>query len=165
MLPRMADFALWVTACETAFWPEGTFMAAYVGNLDDTNALLVEASTVAAVLKTMVEKKDQITDATRWSWDAERNVPQWSGTATQLLAALEKITDEKIKKSKGGPAIPSALSGKLRRVATVLRKAQPRIDIEFDRRARQKRTRTLFLFFYPTEKKAKRRRERPERPR
>ena len=28
-LPRMADFAHWVTACETAFWPEGTFMAAY----------------------------------------------------------------------------------------------------------------------------------------
>jgi hypothetical protein len=23
-LPRMADFALWATACETAFWPAGT---------------------------------------------------------------------------------------------------------------------------------------------
>ena len=152
VLPRMADFALWVTACETAFWPEGTFMAAYVGNLDDANALLVEASTIAAVLKTMMEKKDQITDATRWSWDAERNVPQWSGTATQLLAALENIADDKTKKSKGWPGNASALSGKLRRVATVLRKAQPRIDIEFDRKGKdRKRTRTLFLFFYATE--------------
>jgi hypothetical protein len=26
-LPRMADFALWATACETAFWPAGTFFA------------------------------------------------------------------------------------------------------------------------------------------
>jgi hypothetical protein len=24
--PRMADFALWATACETAFWPAGTFL-------------------------------------------------------------------------------------------------------------------------------------------
>ena len=24
-LPRMADFALWAAACETAFWPTGTF--------------------------------------------------------------------------------------------------------------------------------------------
>jgi hypothetical protein len=146
VLPRMADFALWVTACETAFWPESTFMAAYVGNLDDANALLVEASTIAAVLKTMMEKKDQITDATRWSWDAERNVPQWSGTATQLLAALEEIADDKTKKSKGWPGNASALSGKLRRVATVLRKAQPRIDIEFDRKGKDRnRTRTLFF--------------------
>jgi hypothetical protein len=28
-LPRMADFALWATACETALWPKGTFCSAY----------------------------------------------------------------------------------------------------------------------------------------
>jgi hypothetical protein len=28
-LPRMADFALWATACETALWPAGTFWSAY----------------------------------------------------------------------------------------------------------------------------------------
>src|SRR5947208_8509086 len=31
-LPRMADFALWATACETAFWPAGTFARAYQAN-------------------------------------------------------------------------------------------------------------------------------------
>jgi hypothetical protein len=31
-LPRMADFALWVTACETALWPAGTFLGAYEAN-------------------------------------------------------------------------------------------------------------------------------------
>jgi hypothetical protein len=31
-LPRMADFALWATACETAFWPAGTFTRAYHAN-------------------------------------------------------------------------------------------------------------------------------------
>src|SRR5262245_29198543 len=28
-LPRMADFAKWATACESAVWPRGTFWAAY----------------------------------------------------------------------------------------------------------------------------------------
>jgi hypothetical protein len=31
-LPRMADFALWATACETALWPAGTFVCAYEAN-------------------------------------------------------------------------------------------------------------------------------------
>jgi hypothetical protein len=31
-LPRMADFALWATACETALWPAGTFVRAYAAN-------------------------------------------------------------------------------------------------------------------------------------
>jgi hypothetical protein len=32
VLPRMADFALWVAACETGLWEEGTFEAAYAEN-------------------------------------------------------------------------------------------------------------------------------------
>src|SRR5262245_39157636 len=31
-LPRMADFALWATACETALWPAGIFACAYAAN-------------------------------------------------------------------------------------------------------------------------------------
>jgi hypothetical protein len=31
-LPRMADFALWATACGTALWSNGTFLSAYSGN-------------------------------------------------------------------------------------------------------------------------------------
>src|SRR5207248_1359644 len=31
-LPRMADFALWAAACETALWPAGTFTRAYAAN-------------------------------------------------------------------------------------------------------------------------------------
>ena len=31
-LPRMADFALWASACETAVWSTGTFWSAYCGN-------------------------------------------------------------------------------------------------------------------------------------
>jgi hypothetical protein len=32
-IPRMADFAVWATACEAALWPDGTFMSAYSSNL------------------------------------------------------------------------------------------------------------------------------------
>jgi hypothetical protein len=31
-LPRMADFALWTTACETAVWRAGTFTQAFQAN-------------------------------------------------------------------------------------------------------------------------------------
>jgi hypothetical protein len=31
-LPRMADFALWATACGTALWPADTFARAYDAN-------------------------------------------------------------------------------------------------------------------------------------
>ena len=34
-LPRMADFALWAAACETALWRAGTFWSAYCGNRDE----------------------------------------------------------------------------------------------------------------------------------
>jgi hypothetical protein len=28
-LPRLADFALWITACEGAAWPKGAFLEAF----------------------------------------------------------------------------------------------------------------------------------------
>ena len=31
-LPRMADFALWATACETGLWPANTFTRAFAAN-------------------------------------------------------------------------------------------------------------------------------------
>ena len=48
-LPRMADFALWATACETALCPAGTFWAAYCGNRDDAVENVIEADPIATV--------------------------------------------------------------------------------------------------------------------
>ena len=42
-LPRMADFALWATACETALWPAGTFSSAYSGNRDEAVEDVIDA--------------------------------------------------------------------------------------------------------------------------
>jgi hypothetical protein len=36
-LPRMADFALWTAASETAIWPPETFLRAYGDKLQDRN--------------------------------------------------------------------------------------------------------------------------------
>ena len=82
-----------------------------------------------------------------WSRDEDSGAWQWSGTATQLLNTLGQIAYDK-KKERDWPTNATALSGKLRRVASVLRKAKPRIDIKFDRKdLDRKRTRKLILSF------------------
>ena len=52
-LPRMADFALWATACETAYWPAGTFMAAYAENRDGAVEGMIDADPIAAAASTI----------------------------------------------------------------------------------------------------------------
>ena len=42
-VPRMADFALWATACETALWPAGTFARAYAANRRAAIEIIMEA--------------------------------------------------------------------------------------------------------------------------
>ena len=68
-LPRMADFALWATACEIALWPAGTFWSAYCGNRDEAVEGVINtiAASVRAVMATRTE---------------------WTGTASDLLGAL-----------------------------------------------------------------------------
>ena len=110
-LPRMADFALWATACETAIWPAGTFWAAYCDNRDEAVENVIEADPIAAAVRAVM---------------LERTV--WTGTATDLLGALAEVAGERVAKSKTWPNSPRALSGRLRRAATFLRK----IGIETD---------------------------------
>jgi hypothetical protein len=69
-LPRMADFALWVAACETGFRPEGAFEAAYASNRRDAIENIVEADPVAARVREIM---------------ADR--AQWAGSASDLLLA------------------------------------------------------------------------------
>jgi hypothetical protein len=118
-LPRMADFALWASACETAIWPAGTFWAAYCGNRDEAVENVIEADPVAAAVRAVM---------------AERT--EWTGTATDLLGALAEEAGERVAKSKTWPASPRALSGRLRRAATFLRKVGIEIDYAKEGRAR-----------------------------
>ncbi len=120
-LPRMADFALWASACESAIWPAGTFWAAYNGNRDDAVENVIEADPVAAAVRAMMAQRTE-----------------WTGTASDLLTELSETTGERIAKSKAWPASPRALSGRLRRAATFLRKIGIEVDSFKEGRSRNR---------------------------
>jgi Primase C terminal 2 (PriCT-2) len=117
-LPRMADFARWVTACETALWTPGTFGKAYCKNQDEAVEGVIDADPVAAAVRTLASGQE------------------WTGTASELLKALSYKVDESVTKTKAWPDTPRALSGRLRRAASSLRKAGTEIGFERGGRAR-----------------------------
>ena len=118
-LPRMADFALWATACETALWPAGTFWSAYCGNRDEAVEGVIDADPIAAAVRAVM--------ATR---------TEWTGTASDLLGALAEVAGERAAKSKTWPDSPRALAGRLRRAATFLRKIGIEVAFRKEGRAR-----------------------------
>jgi energy-coupling factor transporter ATP-binding protein EcfA2 len=121
--PRMADFALWAEACTRAYWPAGTFLAAYRANLAASVDLVLEASPVGeAVQLFMTDRAD------------------WEGTASALLPLLTGIISEQAAREKSWPKRADVLSGKLRRVAPALRRTG--IHIAFDRTGH---TRTIHI--------------------
>ena len=127
--PRMADFARWVTACEPALWQRGTFDVAYSGNRGNAIEGVLESDLVAAALLTFIEKR-----------------MEWRGTATELLSTLREQVGEPQNKSKEWPTSPRALSNRLRRAATHLRKVG--VKIEFTREGRG-RARTIHISIIP----------------
>jgi hypothetical protein len=66
----MADFALWAMACETAFWPAGTFLRAYDANRRAEIESVIDKDPVAACAREIM---------------ADRRT--WTGTASDLLRA------------------------------------------------------------------------------
>ena len=122
-LPRMADFAVWASACETAIWPAGTFWSAYCGNRDEAVDSVIDADPVGSAIRFLMDSRTE-----------------WVGTASDLLGALSVEVGERIAKSKTWPGTARALSGRVRRAATFLRKVG--IDIAFDREGRA-RTRLI----------------------
>jgi hypothetical protein len=117
-LPRMADFARWVTACEPALsWEPRSFLNSYLGNVRDSNELALADSPLVTPLRRFFE---------------ESVGKEWSGTASELLGKLNKLVDDKMSASKDWPKRPNALSGRLRRLAPNLRKIG--LSVEFGHR-------------------------------
>jgi hypothetical protein len=117
-LPRMADFALWATACETPLWPAGTFGRAYEANRRAAIEYVIDADPVAACVREIM---------------AERR--SWTGSAADLLrAGADYGSDGTSRKSTGWPKHPTALAGRLRRAQTFLRVLG--IDMTFSREGR-----------------------------
>jgi hypothetical protein len=62
--------------------------------------------------------------------------PQFAGTATELLKALNDVASETQQKAKGWPKSPAVLAKRLRRIAPPLRKIG--FDVALERENRQK---------------------------
>lgn len=117
-LPRMADFAHWITACEPALpWADGEFLKNYKENRKEAIDTAIDNDPMSSAIRELIMRDDE-----------------WEGTATELLEELEDIAGrgkvgERVIKSKAWPQSPSALGKRLRRAQNFLRSIG--IDINF----------------------------------
>lgn len=111
--PRMADFAVWVTAAEGALgWPEGTIMAAYWRHRDGALEAALEASPVIETLVQFMSDQDR-----------------WQGTSTELLGALERYAYKNGGRISGSwPRTGQGLTNAMKRSAEVLRHHGIRVE-------------------------------------
>ena len=103
--PRMADFAMWATACETAYWPPGTVMAGYDENRADAVMTGLRNNPVTDAIMRLVQRQQE-----------------WSGSATALLHELSTLVGIDVTKVPSWPKAPRTLADQLRRYAPDLRK-------------------------------------------
>jgi hypothetical protein len=114
-LPRMADFALWATACETAFWPAGTFARAYQANRRAAIEDLIDVDPVAARIRQMMANRSR-----------------WTGSASDLLCTGADLAGAGLPSGLADwPKTPRALAGRLRRAQPFLRALG--IEVAFSR--------------------------------
>jgi hypothetical protein len=119
-LPRMADFAIWITAWEPALgWQPGGFMDAYEANRTAAVGTTIEADLVATAVKALMENKQT-----------------WTGIASLLLDTLGQLITETQRRSKAWPSLPHHLTGRLRRIAPVPRKIGIKVTFNRDATAR-----------------------------
>lgn len=105
--PRMADFAHWVVAAEAALpWPEGSFLAAYEGNRQESVEISLEADPVATAVRSLVMRHGT-----------------FEGTSQELLERLEAEVSETTRRSRSWPGSARGLSSRLKRAAPTLRQA------------------------------------------
>ena len=108
-LPRLADFALWATACEAPLgWPPGAFMAAYQDAQDDLIKDALEAEPVAVALLSLLTHGDL-------------PLTHWTGSASELLKKLTEVAGYADKRPpKGWPGAAHVVAGTLKRIAPAL---------------------------------------------
>ena len=125
--PRMADFALFGTAAESAFgWPDGSFVAAYKQNRQDANDLALDAAPIGPIVRDLIDKHGK-----------------WTGTAENLRHELGRFADLNLTKSEWWPKNAWAMSNRLDRIAPNLRAAG--VGVFRYRKAHGKRERMILL--------------------
>lgn len=103
--PRMADFALWITAAEKALeWQPGEFMSTYNSNRDKAIDQGLESDPFATAVMELVKRNEE-----------------WIGNASQLLSEAARFTDERTVRSNAWPTARS-VRNRLRRINPALKK-------------------------------------------
>jgi hypothetical protein len=69
-LPRMADFTLWVMACETALWPAGTLTRAYAANRRAAIECIIDPDPIATCIREFMSERSS-----------------WNGTARTFVGS------------------------------------------------------------------------------
>src|SRR5208282_1733969 len=101
--PRLADFALWASACEVALGMQpGEAVAACGANCAEARNLVLEASPLYEPL-------------------AELARAGFTGSVAELRARLDSMVSDAMRRSVRWPKAPNGLSSALRRMAATLR--------------------------------------------
>jgi putative DNA primase/helicase len=107
-LPRMADFARLVTACEPGLgWEAGDFMKAYKANRQMNSEAVFEGDPVAITIEKFIK--------------TQHPTKGWQGTATKLLEELNLIVADNLRRFRSWPTKPNALGNAVDRAAPLLR--------------------------------------------
>ena len=105
-LPRMADFATWVVACEPGVFDEGAFLRAYTRNRKGVVRTVMDAEPVAgAICDLMRKRRGQV----------------WEGTATELHVELTRRVGARMVKTPGWPVNAQTLRRRLNTITSALR--------------------------------------------
>lgn len=81
-------------------------MKAYSSNREEATEATLEADMVATAVTRLVEREGE-----------------WSGTTQQLLSELNRLVEDDVRKPKGWPEAPNALSRRMNRIAPMLKEA------------------------------------------
>jgi hypothetical protein len=103
----MADFALWIAACENSLWEAGTFEKAYATNRDNMIETVLEAIPLSEAVRSFMF-----------------DTGYWKGSASALLEELNRRdTFNNVRRDRHHwPQTPKGLSGRVMRIAPMMRK-------------------------------------------
>jgi hypothetical protein len=122
-LPRMADFAIWVNACEESLgMKSGETLSAYQSNCAEAHRLALESSPLYEPVAKLAGEG-------------------FSGTVAELHARLNCVMSESMRRSARWPKSASALGSALRRMVSNLRAAG--IEVQFSRDVHGRRLASL----------------------
>lgn len=111
-LPRMADFARFVVAAESALpWDKGMFLKAYERNRSELIDISIDADLAGTFVLEFMNKRDE-----------------WSGTHSDLLKSLNSIVPKNIQRVKDWPKSPNSLSNRLMKLEAFLMKKHLKIE-------------------------------------